>query len=95
MMRFRATHLLIVAVIGLFLLAAVGFLYMSKRGPIPEQPGARVGTERPRSQVSTPSGRERCMKKCAAIHKGYVYRAEQEVGRSENRHVEPEVCNCV
>lgn len=94
-MRLRSSHLLIVIAIALLLLAVAAFVQTRKREPAREHPGSATATDRFRSAAPKPSGRERCIKKCAALHKGYVYRAEQDLGASGTRRVEPEVCTCV
>jgi len=35
------------------------------------------------------------MQKCAALQKGYIYRAQQRVEGPEGSQVKPELCRCV
>jgi hypothetical protein len=93
-MRLKSSHLLIVAVIALFLVGIAVFI-KSRPEQARDHATTAAGAERLRSATPGSSGRERCMKKCAAIHRGYVYRAEQDVGAAGSRYVEPEVCTCV
>jgi hypothetical protein len=92
-MRLNSSHLLVIAAIGLLLLAVAGVVYMDQREQAREQ--RAKAAERLRSATPRPSGRERCMQKCAAVHKGYIYRAEQRVEASERSQVVPEVCRCL
>lgn len=93
MMRFKSSHLLVVAAIALFLLAIAGVVYMDQREQAREQ--RTKAAERARSAAPPPSGRERCMQKCAAVHKGYIYRAEQRIEESGRSRVVPEACRCL
>ena len=92
-MRLRSTHLLVIATIALLLLAVAGVVYMDRR----EQARAQraKATERARSSTPAPSGRERCMRKCAAAQKGYIYRAEQRVEAAGRSRIVPEACRCI
>jgi hypothetical protein len=89
----RSTHLLVIAGIALLLLAVAGVVYMDQR----EQARAQraKGAERTRSATPGPSGRERCMQKCAAAKKGYIYRAEQRVEEAGRSRIVPEACRCL
>jgi hypothetical protein len=92
-MQLRSTHLLVIAGIALLLLAVAGVVYMDQREQARAQ-RAKAG-ERARSATSGPSGRERCMQKCAAVHKGYIYRAEQRVEDAGRSRIVPEACRCL
>ena len=92
-MRLRSTHLLVIAGIALLLLAVAGMVYMDQREQARAQ-RTKAG-ERARATTSGPSGRERCMQKCAAQRKGYIYRAEQRVEGAGRSQVAPEVCRCL
>jgi hypothetical protein len=65
----------------------------SKREHAREHPA--TVSDRSRSAAPESSGRQRCMRKCAAIHKGYVYRAAQHLEGSASGQIEPEVCSCI
>ena len=95
MMRLRSSHLLIVVAIALLVLAVAGFVQTSKPEPVREHPAAAATMSRLRSVAPKAVGRERCMQRCAAIHKGYVYGAEQHLGGVGSPVVQPEVCSCV
>jgi hypothetical protein len=75
------------------LVAAVGLVQMSKRARAQEHPA--TATYEVQSATSKPSGKRRCMRKCAVIHKGYVYRPEQRLQGAGSAGVEPEFCSCV
>jgi hypothetical protein len=89
----RSSHLLILAVIVLLLLVVAGFLQTRKWG----EPHEDRAAARKQLRASQPgaSGREHCQQKCAAIHKGYVYRARQDQESAGSSHVDPESCSCV
>jgi len=93
MMRLRSSHLLAVAAIALLLLAVAGVVYMDQRDQARAQ--RAKGAERTRAATPAPSGRERCMQKCAAVHKGYIYRAEQRVEDAGRSRIVPEACRCL
>jgi len=93
MMRLRSSHLLAVAAIALLLLAVAGVVYMDQRDQARAQ--RAKGAERTRSAAPGPSGRERCMQKCAAAKKGYIYRAEQRVEEAGRLRIVPEACRCL
>jgi len=89
-MRFRSSHLIIVAAIALLLLGAAAVFYFSQQEQGREQRAKAAERLRP-----VPDGRERCMQKCAALQKGYIYRAQQRVEGPEGSQVKPELCRCV
>ena len=72
-MQLRSSHLLVIAGIALLVLAVAAVVYMDQREQARTQ-RAKAG-ERARSATPGRSGRERCMQKCAAAKKGYIYRA--------------------
>lgn len=92
-MPLKPSHLLVVAVIGLFLLGIGAVVYMDQREHAREQ--RAKAAERLRAATPRPSGRERCMQKCTAERKGYIYRAEQRVEGTGRSQVAPEVCRCL
>lgn len=94
-MRLRPSHLLILAAILLLLLAVAGLLQARKWGQAREDHPSATAPERLRALQPGAAGRERCKQKCSALHKGYVYRAQQNLESSGSPHVEPEFCGCV
>ena len=93
-MRLTWLHLLLLGAIGLLLLGAVVFVQVGKRQYAREHsPPAAVVNQGP-SATLRPSGRERCMRKCAVIQKGYVYRPEPPQSAA-SAHSEPAFCACV
>ncbi len=94
-MRINLLHLLILGAIALLLVATVGLVRMSKREQAREHPATATATYPVQSATPKPSGKRRCMRKCAAIHKGYVYRPEQRLQSAGSAGVEPEFCSCV
>jgi hypothetical protein len=91
-MQLRSTHLLVIAAIALLLLAVAGVVYLDQREQARTQRAKGEGT---RSTTPAPSGRERCMRKCAAAQQGYIYRAEQRVEEAGRWRVVPEACRCI
>src|SRR5262249_2400902 len=83
-MRLRSSHLAI-ALTAALLLFAVSFLVYTNR--------QANGLCDPRPLAE--SGKERCMRKCAGIQKGYVYRGAQRGSGAVSRAAEPEFCTCV
>jgi hypothetical protein len=94
-LRLTPTHRLILISIALLVIGAVGLVHMRQRGQAQGVPAAATATGGARSATLKPPGRERCMRKCAVIHKGYVYRAEQQPQRAGSANVEPEFCACI
>jgi hypothetical protein len=94
-MRLTSLHLLLLGAIALLLLAAVAFVQLSKRQPARELSSTATAADQVRSATLRPSGRQRCMRKCAVFHKGYVYRPEQYPQGPASVGVEPEFCGCV
>lgn len=95
MMRLRASHLLIVGAIALVVLAMAAFVQTSKQEPAREHPAGTTRLSRLGSVAPKLAGRERCMRKCALVQKGYLYAAEQHRGGPETPIVQPEVCTCI
>ena len=93
-MRLRSSHLLILAAIVLLLLVVAGFLQTRKWDQARED-RATATTKQVRAGQPGALGRERCKQKCSSIHKGYVYRARQDLDSAGSSHVEPEYCGCV
>jgi hypothetical protein len=85
--------LLVIAGIVLLALAVAGVVYMDRRDQAGEQRAKRG--ERARSAAPAPSGRERCMQKCAAAKQGYIYRAAQRVEEAGRSRIVPEACRCI
>jgi hypothetical protein len=91
-MQLKSSHVLVVAAIALLVLGVTGVVYLDQRDQAREQ---RAKAERVRAATPRPSGRERCMQKCAAVKKGYIYRAEQRVEGAGRSQVVPEACRCL
>jgi hypothetical protein len=92
-MRLRSSHLAMVVAVALLLLAVAGLVHTSKQEKALS--AAAPAVDHFRSVAPKPSGRERCMRKCAAIQKGYIHKDERRLGGIERPQVEPEFCNCV
>ena len=92
--RLKSFHLLILAAIALLALAVAVSFRTSK----PEQAFELrvVPTTKNRAVSGTPKalGRKHCEHKCAVVHKGYIYSAEQELQGGRGPQFEPEVCTC-
>jgi hypothetical protein len=92
--RLRSFHLLILAAIALLVFA----MAVSFRPGIPKQEFELrvVPTTKDRAGSSTPKalGRKHCERKCAAVRKGYIYRAQQELQGLRGSQFDPEVCTC-
>ena len=96
MKRWQPVYAFVAVAIVLLLLAAVLFVRIAGRKPGPDPSPATVTTAPlSRSTTSAPYGRERCMRKCAAQHLGYVYGAEQRAQGVGSRIVQPETCTCM
>ena len=91
----RVSRWLIVATIAVLLLGIVGLLQIGKWDQWQERRAAQPAPQERRSSAPKRSAREACRQQCSAIHKGYVYRAEQPVDGTGGQTIEPEVCRCV
>jgi hypothetical protein len=92
--RLRSFHLLILAAIALLVLA----MAVSFRPSKPEQAFELrvVPTTKNRAVSATPKalGRKHCERKCEALGRGYIYRAEQELQGLRGPQFDSEVCTC-
>lgn len=93
--RLRSSYLVIAAAIAL-VVVAVAFTF---RTTTPERSSEQrtVETTKDRAAVSAMPkalGRRHCERECAAVRKGYIYRAEQELQGVRGPYLEPEVCTC-
>jgi hypothetical protein len=93
--RLRSSHLLILGAAVLFVLAVA----VSFRPSEPDQPfearDAPTTKDRAVSATSKALGRKRCARKCAAVQKGYIYKAEEKLQGMRGPQFDPEVCTCV
>ena len=96
MKQWKPLYAIVAVAIVLLLLAAALFVRIAGRKPGPDPPPA-ASTTAPlsRSTAPAPSGRERCMRKCAARHLGYIYGPEQRAEGPGGRIVQPETCTCM
>ena len=92
-MRLKSSQLAIIVAIALLLLALAALVRMDMQEKALS--AAAPTADHLRSIAPKPSGRQRCMRKCAAIQKGYVYGDEQRWGGTGSSQVEPEFCTCV
>ena len=92
--RLRLIRLLIAAAIAVLVLAVAASFRTSK----PEHASELriVETTKNRAVSARPKafGRTHCERKCVAVRKGYIYRAEQELQGVWGPQFEPEVCTC-
>ena len=96
MKRWKPLYAIAAVGIVLFLLAAALFVRVAGQAPRPDSPpGESKTAPLLRSTTPVPSGRERCMRKCAAQHLGYIYGAEQRAEGLGTRVVQPETCTCI
>jgi len=94
-MRLTSLHLLLLGAIALLLLAAVILVQVNKRQQAREHSATATAADQMPFATLRPSGKERCMRKCAVVHKGYVYRPEQHLQGAASASAEPEFCGCV
>ena len=95
MTRWKPLSAIIAVAIVLLLLAAALFVRSAGRKTGANPPATSTKASPLRSTVPAPSGRERCMRKCAAQRLGYVYGAEQRAGSEAGPIVQPETCTCM
>jgi hypothetical protein len=90
----RSIRLLIAAAIAALVLAVAASFRTGKPEHAPEL--RIVETTKDRAVSATPKalGRKHCERKCAAVRKGYIYRAEEELQGVRGPQFEPEVCTC-
>jgi len=80
----------------LLLLSGALFVHLASRKPASDRPGAvTITAPEKRSTTLAPTGRERCTRKCAAQHLGYVYRAEQRAAGPGSPIIQAETCTCM
>jgi len=90
-LRPKHARLLIAAAIALTLVAVAPFLRPDIVDRATDRRVVAAANTRVASASTRPLGRKQCERKCAAIRKGYIYRAELD-GSSR---LEPEFCSCV
>jgi len=96
MKRWKPLYGIVAVAVVLLLLAAALFVRVAGNKAVSNPPAAASpAAPQSRSTISVPSGRERCMRKCAAQHLGYVYGAEQRTEAAGRRIVQPETCTCM
>jgi len=97
MKRWKPLYAIVAVAVVLLLLAVALLVRVGGRRPGPDAPPPAASIAAPVSPSSArvSSGRERCMRKCAAQHLGYIYGAEQRAEGSEGRIVQPETCTCM
>jgi hypothetical protein len=92
--RLRSFHLLIAAAIVLLALAMAVTFRTSSPERASEVRNIETTKDRAVSAMPKALGRRHCEHKCAAVRKGYIYRAEQELQGVRGPYLEPEVCTC-
>lgn len=95
MPRPKSPHLLIAVVIAVVVLAVAAFFLSDKSGRGVDRRVVSIAKDRAVSIVTRPLGRKLCERQCAAIHRGYIYRAEQGLEGARGPQFEPEFCSCV
>ena len=97
MKRWKPLYAIVAVAVVLLLLAAALSVRVAGRkpGPDPPRPTATIAAPLSPSSTRVSSGRERCMRKCAAQHLGYIYGAEQRAEAPGSRIVQPETCTCM
>src|SRR5262245_26703344 len=96
MREWKPLYAIIAVAIVLLLLAAALFVRSAGRKPGTDPPrSANTMVAPSRSTTPALSGRERCMRTCAAQRLGYVYGAEQRAGGQGSPLVQPETCTCM
>ena len=86
--------MMILAAVALVVLA----VSVSFRPSKPDQPlglqAVPTTKDRTFSTASKSLGRKHCERKCAAVRKGYIYRAEEKLQGVRGPQIDPEVCTC-
>ena len=96
MKRWKPLYAIVAVAVVLLLLAAALLVRVASRKPGPDPPpAASIAAPPSPSSARVSSGRERCMRKCAAQQLGYVYGAEQRAAGPGRPIVQPETCTCM
>ena len=90
----RLIRLLIAAAIAVLVLAVAASFRTGKPEHASELRIVETTKDRGVSARPKAFGRTHCERKCAAVRKGYIYRAEQELRGLRGPQFEPEVCTC-
>ena len=90
----RLIRLLIAAAIAVLVLAVAASFRTGKPEHASELRIVETTKDRGVSARPKAFGRTHCERKCAAVRKGYIYRAEQALQGVRGPQFEPEVCSC-